>query len=350
MSIALDIGSHQIRVLESQKLNTIEGQKCPSAYLAVRNTEAIRKILQNMECSYANCQDYITVIGEEILQISDLLDLPLTSLFPGGITPADDPPARQLLNSIIESFLPAPKENNEICLVTVPAHAETKNRIESREHDEFLLRLIHLRGYQPLICSQSKALVISELATDSFTGIGVTFGAGSIEASFVNRGIELKSSSLFQAGNWIDKTLAEKTDSFQYDEKGNRFLNTDSMRKWKESLEGPTLKSSSKREKILERICNQLLDNVVEMIERELSPVILDNHFSSPLVLAVTGGTARIPGFAKMLKEKIDQADFSIEINRVKIVVESDFTVARGLLIQSILEDDYQNITQSAAA
>jgi len=276
--------------------------------------------------------------------------LPLTSLFPEGAIPADDPPARQLLNSILESFLPVPKEEGEICVVNVPSNNTHKSTFEKREHNEFLLRLIELRGYQPLMCNQSKALIVSELAKESFTGIGITFGASSVEASFVNRGVEYVNCSHHQAGNWIDEMMAEKLGNFQYDDKGNRFLNTEASRKWKESLEGTSLKTHKKRENILGELCGQILDQAVQMIKQEIAPVILENHFHSPMILVISGNSAKIPGFGKLLKEKIDQAELPVEINRVKLAIDSEYTVARGLLIQSVLESEEFQIPGSFAA
>lgn len=350
MSIALDIGTNKIRVLESQKPNTVTGQQCPSAYLAIRDTETMRQVLENRECPYSLCQEYLTVIGDDIYWLSELMGLPLTSLFPEGVIPADDPPARQLINSILESLLPVPKTHGEACVVTLPSGKTGKTQSEKRENNEFLLRLIELRGYEPIICSQSQALIVSELAQNSFTGIGMTFGASSVEASFLNCGKELVNCSLQQAGNWIDETMAEQLGEYQYDDKGIRFLNTESIRKWKESLESNPLRNSHQREKLLETLCRQLLDRVIHMIHREIAPVIMENHFHSPIPLVVSGNSARIPGFGKILKEKIDQAEFPFELNRVKLAIDSDYTIARGLLIQSVLEsDDYQIAGKIAA-
>ena len=57
-----------------------------------------------------------------------------------------------------------------------------------------------------------------------------------------------------------------------------------------------------------------------------------------PVSLILCGGSARVQGFGNLFQRKLADSDFPVRIQKVRIVTDSDYSVARGCLIAAEIE------------
>jgi hypothetical protein len=62
------------------------------------------------------------------------------------------------------------------------------------------------------------------------------------------------------------------------------------------------------------------------------------------------GGTAKIRGFGNMLQQMLADAAFPLRVQKVRMVTDSDYTVARGCLIAAEIEEQAASDRRQAAA
>lgn len=347
MSIALDIGTYRMRSLRTRG-NQLVGKSSRAIYAVLSDTKSARDLLDKTGTPYAICEESLIVIGDAAADISTLFGVPCISLFQAGKLPHDDPPARQVIRALLESLLPAPVSPGETCCMTLPC-APAVARPHADQDFQLLTQLVQLAGYRPLVFGSAMGVVLAELVSESFTGIGLTFGAGSCEVCLAHRGVEIAHYMLPLGGNWIDTELAKSSKNYLWDAAGEKHLDTESAARWKTSNHLSLIRSTSEQEKFLAELYGELVAHVVTESARELGPTSKACDLPQPLNVVVSGGAARIPGFLKLLRQHWDAAPISFKIGEIRLAVDSDFTVARGCLIKAELETQ-AGPTKSAAA
>jgi hypothetical protein len=336
MSIALDVGVHRLRSLRRQD-GRLLGRGCRTLYAALADTQSSRQLLGQMQIPYATCEDNLAVMGDAAAEFSRLFKVPSVSLLANGKLPHDDPPARQIIGSLVEALIPEPRHPNEICCMTLPGISSAQ-RSAGRRAYEFLTRLVKLRGYTPLVLASSMAVILAELVGESFTGIGLSLGAASCKVSLAHRGLELACCSIPVGGNWIDEELALQNNDYAWDTSGNRYLDTESASQWKESLSRSILHPADAREQFLSNLYRELVSHVVTEAARNFATVANVGDLPQPVSVVVVGGTARIAGFDKLLEQIWRATPFPLATKEFRVVADSDYTVARGCLINAELE------------
>lgn len=340
MSVALDLGTFRLKSLSCRGDRLIV-RKCRTVYAALPDTPARRQGLQQMRLPFAVCEDMLVVIGDGAVQLSQMLGTPLRPLLPDGKVPHDDPPARQILATLIDSTLPEPEAAGEFCCMILPPASRSTRRRGTAEY-EFLSRLVRLRGYSPLVIDAGTAVVLAELSSAGFTGIGISFGASTTQATLAYQGREVASCSIPQGGDWIDDQAARSEGAYTWDAAGARFVDVNTVRRWKERCDGSILEPATRRDARLCELYRELLVVVVSRLTEEFADVLPRLGLRQPLAVAAAGGTARIPGFRDLLMQAFQESTLPVEADGIRVAVKADHAIARGALIYAQLEAETQ--------
>lgn len=348
MNVALDVGSREMRALRFRQDGSLSARRSSSQFCVLEDAEPLRSLFDRIETTYARCDGQILIYGADAEPFSALFRTPLLDLFPDGRLPDDDPPVRQLTAMLIESLIGRSSSNDAVCVLTMPGEPTTEESVD-RGTAGFLSRLVKLQGYRPLILSAPHAVVLANLAEETFTGIGLSCGAGACQASLVHRGMELACCSVPYAGNWIDGRMARGRKDYVWDAFGYKHLNTAVIRMRKEafcnrpdSTDGsPASESGAFSEDDRQKLFD-LHRGMLEAVFREAASVFapLVERWNLPrrLSLVVAGGSARIPRFEELVSAVLRTIRMPVTIQRTLIATDSDFTVARGGLIRAELE------------
>lgn len=343
MTIAFDIGAHRIRSLRREG-NRLLARSCRSLYAVLPDDELQQRLLQQIGVPFAACDGGLILMSDVAVEYARLFRSVPVPLLPGGRVPLDDPPARQVLASLVETVLPRPARPGELCILTAPGRDGSQpaaTRPASRDPEiDFLTRLLRLRGYAPAVISAGMGVVLAELVDRGFTGIGISFGAAYSEAVLAHRGVEIARCAVPHAGNWIDDRLARITEEYAWDAAGNRYLDCTAIARWKESWTGSIVEPASHRESLLAQLYEGLIAHVLRKAAEEFSARRDVVKALGPLAVVVCGGTARVRGFGELFERVLRAADFPLGIESVRVAVDSDYTIARGCLIQAELEDE----------
>lgn len=337
MSIALDFGQYQIRSLR-RKENRLVSRHVRSVYTALPDSLERRNTLEKVHVPYAVSERELLIIGDAADEYSQMFQVPCIPLLPGGKVPSDDPPARQILGAIVDSLLPEPTEENETCGLTIPGDSLSQQTGMIDPTTGFLRRLIQLRGYKPVILSAGMALALAELVSHSFTGIGMSIGAGSCDVSLTHHGFEIARCVVPRGGNWIDEQIAHQWKNYSWDVTGNQYLDTDNVSRWKQGFEGSLLEPKNVREQLLSDLYTELLGYVIQEVSQSFSQVREVQNSPMPVSLVCAGGMTRVTGFEKLLRNQLHKTPLPIEIDDIRISTNSTHTIVRGCLIKAELE------------
>lgn len=347
MITAIDFGCYAIR---SAYRDSVAGAPVKvfserSEYVILPNTERCRKLLKSHGISHAECEDALAVFGNQAAQTRWLSRVPSTGIFDGGMVPADDPPARQMLDLICAAILPPTNSGLNLCIFSVPG---SEQRADSQR---FLARLIRMRGYEPLAVPAAEVAILAEGSDSSFTGISVVIGAETCEVSVARLGVTLASTVIPVGADWIDIELARQFQIQVFDEAGSAWLDLEAVRQWKHDPERDLCHSVGEREQVLARLYGAVLDRIAQATRHLLSqPNVHPSVVRERLNVICCGGATRIAGFASALTERFVDQEITDRVQSVRTVDDPELTVVRGLLISGELEARCRRKTQSPAA
>lgn len=234
--------------------------------------------------------------------------------------------AQQIMNIMIHSLLEDIKHDGEKLYYSVPANAineETDADYHAKVLEAVFTAFTSEDGKKvdahPI--NEALALVYAELAEKSYTGIGISFGAGMVNLCFAVFGAPVFEFSIVNSGDWIDKQAARATGE------SPAFINKEKM---KLDLTQPSgslvLRAIAAQYEIMIR---KTVSSIKKGIEKAGNKARLDH----PVDVVIAGGTSSPKGFDKMFAEAIKAAKLPIEIGSVVRPNDPLYSVARGCLI-----------------
>jgi hypothetical protein len=305
-------------------------------------------LLEVGQIPFAVCDGALTLVGDNAATYSSLFHVRPQSLLPQGHLPTNDPVARQSSAAVVDALLGEPDQPGEFCCVTLPGGEVSRSLATSNEL-EFFSRLIRLRGFTPQVLSAGMAAVLAHLVHNSFTGIGLSFGAATSELVLAHRGIERAICSSPRGGGWLDELIAEHFSYLICDTSGTTYLDVEQAatdrHEFAGSLAAPHDESSEFMSSIHQDLVYALIRSAAVALAKE--PRTLD--VPQPLPVIVVGGVAKIRGFRELLHHTFEAAQFPLAIRDIQLVTENQFTVARGCLINAQLETDVRATGNRAA-
>jgi hypothetical protein len=312
VTIGLDLGSYQFRSMRVAG-DRLVARRCPAVFVSMSDTPAHRRLLQQSGTHFATCSDHLLVFGDAAREWSAMLNLSPSPLLRGGRIPASDPISRQVLTLMIDAILPPPAQSGALCKTTLPG-AGYDERNASRDAD-FFLQLIALRGYQPEVLTATHALALAELTDVGFTGVTIMFGHSTCEFGISHCGRQLNRCVVMSG-------LDQFTD--------NRLL-------------GSSDASDEKAVANLEREYRTLFASVIDEARSrfELDATLRTLPKSMPVVCS--GGITGTPAFLPLFQQVWNEAHWPISTQPVRVSSSCDLAVARGCLIQAILEQPVQS-------
>lgn len=338
MSIGLDLGSSELRSLRSDSRRLV-ARRCATNYIALPAIDAQRRLLDQAKIKYVVSDGKLLVVNHDAEELSRLFHVPCDHVLPEGRIPRNDPISRQLISMMLDSLLPG-SSTIESCVITVPGgHA---NISDNAETDYFSL-LLRLKGYFPIPIHAAHALTLAKLGDQKFTGIGFIMGAATTEISVVHQGRELAYASVPQGGNWLDEEIGKASDHYAWDLNGQRFLDLESVRRWKHDPNLSLACPMNDAEEILVERYRVLVRSVLEGLVPQIGQQEkrLRSMINGPVNMIVGGGPTRMTGFSNLLEKILGEHALPVKIDQVCYDTDSDWTISRGCLIHAELETEY---------
>lgn len=312
MSVGLDLGTTEFRSIRDSGGDLV-ARRCRACYLVVKDTPGHRRLLDHTQARYGTCGDDLVVFGDDAVECAEMLDVPAVPLLRDGRLPSSDPVARQILALMVESVLPAAEPGTPVCCLALPGGYGLDGDTQSLDV-RFLQQLVSLRGYKPQLISSGLAVVLSELSSASFSGMGISLGMTNCEFGLIHCGRE----------------LARCTIPSPFSELANDPAGT--------VKQHPGIAPIDSRQLGWERNCLRMLTSVLTEAREALVSEGSIRLIPQPTGIACSGWITSTEGFASLFQTAWSSAGWPLKASPVKIPKNPRFAVAYGALIKAILD------------
>jgi hypothetical protein len=349
-AIGIDIGTKNIVLSFRNNKKLIFIKEINGYYLIPRPSKFIENMLDDPNKTRSDGtrrpakwirldgKDGIYILGKDAEELAyahnDTLLRPMAE---GGVAPDED--ALMILSSIVQGLLSMCEHDAGVfepeitlCYCTT---AKALNHAMNIDYHQQVLNLI-ISSYETTSTikttsiKESHALVLKETA--DATGIGISWGAGTVTVSYVLWGNEIYSFSWVGAGDWIDSEVAKR---HGYDPDAPR----------KKSAETPTTVCRTKETIDLTHSYTSRLELdiilhyriLIQNVIRGIVQGFIDNETNAridkPIDVFMAGGTSSPSGFEEMVAELFQEEKMPFAINKIKRCKDPLFAVSEGCLI-----------------
>lgn len=268
-------------------------------------------------------------------------DTLLRPMAEGGISPDEE--AMTVLSTIIQGLLNMAEhdlgkftDDLKICYCTT---APAINKETNIEYHQRVVGLI-LDGYETKVqktvtnVKESHAIVLN-MSPDG-TGIGISWGAGTVTVSYVKYGMEIYSFCWVGAGDWIDTQVAMRhgydPELFKTRKKIAKETPTTVARR-KMSIDlTPGVKTDDRIGLDIVLHYDVLISQVIEGIVNGFKENEAQARVDEGINIYMAGGTSSPKGFVQRVTQKLDEKELPFVVGEVKRSSEPLFCVAEGCL------------------
>lgn len=325
--VGIDIGTAHIAVAQNQR-NHIHLVKQLNAFFTVPQSNFTRKILRENEVTFFEQDGLFYIIGFSAEGFANMFAANTRRPMERGLLSPNEPHAIKVIQAIINTLIQRPKNFGETIAFGTPG--EPLDGIGSVVyHESVLKRCLGSLGYTPIAVNEGLAVVMSELADEAFTGIGISMGGGMCNVCLAYLSVPVVTYSIQRAGDYIDAMAGVSVG--------------ESATKMKAIKERGLNLLQEPRDRItmaLQIFYEELIFSLVESLQNVLSSTDKIPKISRPIPIVLSGGTSMPEGVREKFKNALEAVRLPVEISSVDIAQDPLHATAKGALIKAMSEGE----------
>ena len=323
--IGLDVGTSKVVTARGDSKNS-ESASQLNAFLSVPFTSLAQNTLQQNGIPFYREGDELIVYGSASENFAHMFNAESRRPMAKGILNPREPTAAHVLESILSTLIPPARQSGEVLAFSVPA-ASPETGSDITYHEETLKRYVRERGYTPLAVNEGLAVVLAELAKESFTGIGISCGGGMCNVAVSYLSIPSLTFALAQGGDFIDAAVGAVVR-----EPSTR------VKAIKEETLDLTQPGGDKIDKALHIYYDNLIESLVEELIRSVTRSQRLPRSDQPLPIVLAGGTAKPNGFRERFEKALRRRTLPFQVADVRLASDPLTATARGALVAALAE------------
>ena len=320
----LDIGTANLAAAVQNEEGGITVAVERNAFLDINSDVYSKNMLTKLKVPYVVHNGKLVVIGEAAFELANVFGKETRRPMSDGLISPAENDALPMMKLIISKILGDPRAPNEPCYFCVPAASiDVDNNVVY--HQGLFETMINKMGYRAKAINEAHAVIFSELADQDFTGIGLSFGGGMVNACIAYKSIPCLSFSVARGGVWIDKNVANVI--------GIKRSKATFLMERCVDIRDPKNREEEAISIYYRNLINYVLQNIKMRFERGQNMPT----FGMPVDIACVGGTSMIGGFIEVFRDEFGKIDFPLPVGRIFRGEEALTSVAKGCLVAAAI-------------
>ena len=326
MAKGLDVGTMNILSASQEGTDTVFVQQ-RNSFVEIEYSDMAEQMLSRSDVLHIRKDDKVYVVGDDALNFANIFNKETRRPMQHGILSSDEQSAIPMMKLIIEQVVGEPDYPGERLYFSSPADPIDSD-LSTLYHQKTLESFLNDMGYDAEPINEGMAVIYSELADHSFTGLGISFGAGMTNVCLSYYAVPVMKFSVARGGDWVDEQAAQAT--------GTPVDKVTSIKEEDFALDFET--DVGGVEGAVSIYYENLLEYVIENIVAEVDEEDIEEGLDVPVV--VTGGTASPDGFKQLFQDHLEESDIPFSISEVMHVDEPLYSVARGGLVAARSDEE----------
>ena len=325
-AIGVDVGTSKIVIAQKDE-GKVSFQSQFNAFMPVEYSKFSEGILQQNEINYYRSEDSLIVYGEGAEVFANMLNKETRRPMRKGLLNPMEENATDIIKAILDDLVtPSMETHTQLCfsIPGVPRDAET----DVIYHEAILKRHLVEKGYSVKSISEGLAVVLSELESENFTGMGISAGGGMCNVCLAYLSIPLISFSINKGGDYIDTAVSSVTREV-----------TARVRRIKENELDLKRTPRNDIEDALHIYYDDLIAHLVKALVESVKQTSKIPNFDKPIPVVLSGGSVIPKGFKERFETILDQEKFPLEISEIRLADDPLTATANGALIAAMYED-----------
>jgi hypothetical protein len=332
--VGVDPGTMFFQTAEYGADGQIHFKEIRNAFVELEASEDIEQALEQNKWQYVQDGKHYYIIGEDSLRVARMFPgkVELRRPMQEGVLNKEEDKKMMVMAKMIESSIGnAPDSTSVVC--SCVSSESIDGSIDNTFHKARLEGMIKRLGWNIKIIEEGHAIILSErpvlVEKDGqeipYSGIGISFGAGRVNCVLAYRGLPIIGMSTVRSGDWIDKKVAEQTDT--------PISQVISIKENK--LDFSAIDYNDDVLFALDAYYSNMIEFVFKKFAEKFSKV--KSQFDAPIDIVVAGGTSMPNGFGKKIKSVIGSLELPFEIKNIKRAASPRNAVVTGCLTQAII-------------
>lgn len=348
IAIGVDPGTMFFQVAEKTDDGNIKYKEIRNAFVELEASDDIEQVLSQNDWQYISDGKKYFVIGEDSMRVARMFPgkVELRRPMQDGVLNKSEDKKMLIMAKMVETSVgESPTKDSIICVCvsSEPVDGSSDNTFHKARLEGMFKRL----GWNIKVIEEGHAVILSQRpvmkdkdGTDiPYTGIGISFGAGRVNCVLAYRGLQVIGMSASRAGDWIDKKVAEQTDT--------PISQVTNIKENK--LDFTNLDYNNDVIFALDAYYSNMIEYIFKSFSRKFMEV--KSQFEAPIDIVIAGGTSMPKGFVEKVKSVINTLDLPFLIKEVRRAKDPRNAVVTGCLAQALIsqkklqnQEDKENI------
>jgi len=322
-SIGLDIGTSRIVSIRRGDTGDMEAKDEPNSFLTLPSTSFGKEMLSKNNMNYIEANKNFYILGRNAQEFGNILNSEMQRPMEKGLLKADEPDAIRIIKEIIQLVITQSADFGGNLCFSVPS-PELGFESDLIYHESVLKKIFVGMGYNAKSITEGMAIVLSELAEDDYTGIGISMGGGMCNVCFSFLSVPILVFSISKGGDYVDTCVSRVVN-----ETKNR------VRVAKEESLDFTKSANNKINNAFDIYYDDLIMSLLNQLVTVFSQVENLPKLNKPIPIILAGGTCLPSGFKVKFNKLLGQVQLPVEISEVRMSTDPLRATARGALINA---------------
>ncbi|MBL6988742.1 MAG: hypothetical protein ISR65_03155 [Bacteriovoracaceae bacterium] len=321
--LGLDIGTSRIIGLRIDGVSEPSSSKDLNAYFRIPYSDLAKQMLIKNNMKYFKRAESLFIYGFDAESFANMFNAEILRPMETGLLKLGDTMAVPAEKKLIESVIGAPETIGESCCFSIPSPVES-NESSIVFHEQVLKKYLTGLGYRAQSIFEGTCVVLSELAENNYTGIGISMGAGMCNVSFSFLSVPVMSFGVTKGGDYIDRSVAQIVK-----EPMNK------VRIIKEQSLNLGKVPTNSLENALHVYHEDLIGTLLNVLKQNLQNASNFPQVHEEIPIVISGGTSAPKGFKEKFEKVLKTLHLPVNISHVKVASAPHLAVAKGALINA---------------
>ena len=323
----LDVGTTHIVVAQND-IDHIRTTQQLNAFFTVPKSTFAKKILVNNAILHYELDNLFYIIGYSADNFANMFNTSTRRSIKKGLISTDEKEGISVIQAAVVSLLNKPKRFGETICFAVPGEP-IYGTGSVLYHESIIKRFLSHMGYTPISINEAMAVVLSELAEEDHTGIGISFGGGMCNVCLSYLSFPVITFSLPMGGDYIDMMVGQAVGE-----------PATKIKLIKEHELDFSVEPKGRVMTAIHIFYDELIRNLIESLQRVLSSTDQIPTISASIPIVLSGGTAMPKKFTERFVKVLGNYRLPVDISTVRLAEDPLHATAKGALMMAMTESE----------